>query len=233
MSCPALCLTSLLKKLSVAALLSLLLVSHQAQATRIHAIVGGNLIIITAFLTLTGLYYDDNHNQNVRHALLDQGMDIMPEITYQVQKPDNRDSGTKIVLTPTITRGHYVHAGKFEWKVNDFLERVICNPILSIKKSGTDTSSLKRQCQNWFKDHQNMYFPHQFLKISADKLDTVMLPKLEFDLGEHSIKVLVSYASYMNEDGIPDKVKVKVAIPRELAAPDPRYPGTGARIQYP
>lgn len=215
---------TLLKKLAFVILLSLFLGSHQAHASRTPLVLLGTVVVM-ASLGMIGFFYDDTHDQNVRHGLFDQHMKIMPRITYQVEQPDKGDSGTKLVLTPTITRGHYIHAGSFEWNVNSFVERVICDPISSTKGLNTDPSALKLQCQNWFRDHQDMHFPHQLLSISVDKLDTVMLPKLEFDLKKNAIKVLVSYASYMNEDGIPDKVKPKVGTPENWQHLIPLIPG--------
>ena len=223
---------SQLKKLSVAALLSLFIFSHQASASRTNIVLGGTIVIV-ATLAMVGLYYDDTHSQNARHGLFDQSISIMPKITYRMSDPDASDSGTKIILIPTITRGHYEHPGNLEWSVNRFIERVVCDPVSSTKGLSADATDLKHKCKNWFKEHQHMYFPHQFLNISADKLDTIMLPRLEFDLNTRSIRMLVDYASYMNEDGIPDRVNAKVNIPENWQHLTPVIPGLNPQFNTP
>ncbi|MET4821312.1 hypothetical protein [Endozoicomonas lisbonensis] len=133
-------------------------------------------------------------------------MTLLPKITYEVDTTNShKHGGSEVVLTPKIIRGQYISPTRHERTVMQFVERAVCSPIIKTKGTSIDLNDLNRQCRKWFNDH-TMTFPHQALGVKADQLDTLLLPKLVYNVNTKKLALVATPVSYVKQDGSPSSV---------------------------
>ncbi|KEQ15177.1 hypothetical protein GZ77_00290 [Endozoicomonas montiporae] len=186
---------------------------QQAHANRVaYTITGIGLVSVTLVYFLNrGSFFSELSTPD-----FGESMNLLPEITYKLDSSDDlKNAGTKIVLIPQIIRGKYLKPQYGDLNVNLFSARAICSPISQVQSS-TDLSNVSGQCKKWFTKNK-MIFPHQALGVRVDKLDTLLLPKLEYDLKNNKLTILATSVSYTNTDGSPSNTKSDVTNNKQVS----------------
>ena len=159
-------------------------------------------VIITAIvLTYSLLDYSSSYDNS-----FEESMTLLPKITYKVDSTNShKHAGSKVILTPKIIRGEYISPIRSERTVMQFVERVVCSPITDTKDTSIDPNDLNninRQCREWFKNH-TMTFPHQALGVTVDQFDTLLLPKLVYNVNTKKLELHTTPVSYVKSDDSP------------------------------
>ena len=164
-------------------------------------------LVIPAVLTLAivGIYFLTEYSLGYDNGF-EESMTLLPAVTYQVDSTNShKHGGSEVILTPKIIRGQYIKPIRSERTVMQFVGRAICSPITNTKGTSIDLNDLNRQCREWFNDH-TMKFPHQALGVKIDQLDTLLLPKLVYNINTKKLDLLATPVSFVKQDGSPSSV---------------------------
>ena len=171
--------------------------TQQAQANKYYTVPA---ILTVLIIGVTWLTLSDYSGPN---DSFEESMTLLPEITYQVDSTNShKHGGSEVTLTPKIIRGQYINPIRSERTVMQFVERAVCSPITKTKDTSIDLNDLNRQCREWFNDY-TMAFPHQALGVKVDQLDTLLLPKLVYNVNTKKLDLLATPVSFVKQDGSP------------------------------
>ena len=199
------------KKFLAVFLLCLMTTVQQAQASKTPYVLGGSLIAMALFMGF-GLYHESSYSSEP----FDKSMELLPKITYEIDGSKSHKHGaTKVVLKPKIVRGKYLKPQRGERRVNDFVQRAVCNPISQIKNPGLNLLTISEQCDAWFKTH-TMKFPHQALEVTVDKLDTLLLPELVFDVNTQKLELIAAHISYVDGKNAPSSAESEITNKKDI-----------------
>ncbi|UYM17712.1 hypothetical protein [Endozoicomonas euniceicola] len=157
----------------------------------------------------------------------EESMSVLPKITYEVDSGNSdKHAGSEVVLKPKIIRGEYIYPRKSDRAVlMKFVGRAICEPARDTPNTSVDLNELYQKCHEWFKDH-TMKFPHQALRVKVDQLDTLLLPKLIYNVNTKKLELHATPVSYVKSDGSPSTANSAVTrTAKSWQRLSPSFPG--------
>ena len=173
--------------------------SQQAHANKNYVVPATLIFAVTSVYLLTKYSFSYDNS-------FEESMTLLPKITYKADSTNShKHAGSEVILTPKIIRGQYIEPRRSERTVMQFVERAVCSPITNTKDTSVDPndlSNIDRQCREWFKDH-TMMFPHQALGAKVDQFDTLLLPRLVYNVNTKKLELHATPVSYVKSDGSP------------------------------